>query len=90
MGIFGVNMPMLYGEGRRSFIRLQEIIMTKSTDHTIFAWEGVEIEQSRESLLANSPPFFEESGEIIRAPFGGTMPFAMTNNGYTCRCEYRK
>lgn len=24
LGIFNVNMPLLYGEGRRAFIRLQE------------------------------------------------------------------
>lgn len=27
MGIFGVNMPLLYGEGDRAFIRLQEEIL---------------------------------------------------------------
>ncbi|KAI0700861.1 hypothetical protein C8T65DRAFT_657366 [Cerioporus squamosus] len=38
MGIFDVNMPTLYGEGRRAFQRLQEEIMKKSTDTTLFAW----------------------------------------------------
>jgi hypothetical protein len=38
MGIFCVNMPMLYGEGERTFIRLQEEIVKKSDDHSIFAW----------------------------------------------------
>lgn len=36
MGLFGVNLPMLYGEGERAFIRLQEEIMRASDDHTIF------------------------------------------------------
>jgi len=31
-------MPLLYGEGRRSFIRLQQEIMRSSYDHTLFAW----------------------------------------------------
>lgn len=31
-------MPLLYGEGERAFIRLQEEIMKKSEDHSIFAW----------------------------------------------------
>ena len=30
-GIFGVNMPMIYGEGGRAFIRLQEEIIKIST-----------------------------------------------------------
>jgi hypothetical protein len=37
LGIFGVNMPMLYGEGGRAFVRLQEEILKESIDMTIFA-----------------------------------------------------
>jgi hypothetical protein len=38
MGIFGVHMPLLYGEGQNAFIRLQEEIMKVSDDQTIFSW----------------------------------------------------
>ncbi|KAH9910404.1 HET-domain-containing protein [Epithele typhae] len=38
MGIFDINMPMLYGEGRKAFQRLQEEIMRTSTDTSLFAW----------------------------------------------------
>jgi hypothetical protein len=38
MGIFNVNMPLLYGEGRKSFVRLQEAIMKESDDQSLFAW----------------------------------------------------
>ena len=38
MGIFGVNMPTLYGEGSKAFYRLQEEIMRTSGDASIFAW----------------------------------------------------
>ncbi len=38
MGIFDVNMPTLYGEGRRAFRRLQEEIMRRSVDPSLFAW----------------------------------------------------
>lgn len=40
MGLFGVNMPLLYGEGEQAFIRLQEKIMEDSDDQSIFAWQG--------------------------------------------------
>jgi len=41
MGIFGVNMATLYGEGRSSaFRRLQLEILRTSTDHSLFAWES--------------------------------------------------
>lgn len=38
MGIFGIFMPPMYGEGRNAFIRLQEEIMRQVDDPTIFAW----------------------------------------------------
>ncbi|KAI6110449.1 heterokaryon incompatibility protein-domain-containing protein, partial [Pisolithus croceorrhizus] len=38
MGLCGVNMPMLYGEGKKAFQRLQLEIIRTSTDHSIFAW----------------------------------------------------
>ncbi|KAI6145888.1 heterokaryon incompatibility protein-domain-containing protein, partial [Pisolithus tinctorius] len=38
MGLFGVNMPMLYGEGEKAFQRLQLEIIRVSSDHSIFAW----------------------------------------------------
>ncbi|KIM53488.1 hypothetical protein SCLCIDRAFT_138960, partial [Scleroderma citrinum Foug A] len=38
MGLLDVNMPMLYGEGRKAFHRLQLEIIRASNDQTIFAW----------------------------------------------------
>ncbi|KAF2870379.1 heterokaryon incompatibility protein-domain-containing protein, partial [Massariosphaeria phaeospora] len=38
MGLFGVNMPLLYGEGNRAFRRLQEEIMRVREDYTLFTW----------------------------------------------------
>jgi hypothetical protein len=38
LGIFDVNMPLLYGEGQRAFMRLQKEIIKGSNDLSIFAW----------------------------------------------------
>ncbi|KAH7092478.1 heterokaryon incompatibility protein-domain-containing protein [Paraphoma chrysanthemicola] len=38
LGIFSVNMPLLYGEGSKAFLRLQEEIMKTSEDQSLFAW----------------------------------------------------
>ena len=38
LGLFSVSMPLLYGDGPRAFMRLQEEIMKISDDQTIFAW----------------------------------------------------
>lgn len=40
LGLFGVNMPLLYGEGPKAFIRLQEEILRTSTDFSLFAWQS--------------------------------------------------
>ncbi|KAF2874706.1 heterokaryon incompatibility protein-domain-containing protein [Massariosphaeria phaeospora] len=39
LGLFGIHMPMLYGEGENAFLRLQEEIMKTTTDDSIFAWD---------------------------------------------------
>jgi hypothetical protein len=40
MGIFGVNMAMIYGEGEQAaFLRLQKEIFAVYPDHSIFAWD---------------------------------------------------
>ena len=39
LGIFDINMPLIYGEGKKAFRRLQEEIMkSRSEDHSLFAW----------------------------------------------------
>ncbi|KAI5997532.1 heterokaryon incompatibility protein-domain-containing protein, partial [Pisolithus albus] len=38
MGLFEVNMPMVYGEGKKAFQRLQLEIIRRSNDQSIFAW----------------------------------------------------
>lgn len=38
MGLFEVNMPMLYGEGQAAFLRLQEEIMKRTDDHSLLAY----------------------------------------------------
>lgn len=48
LGIFDVNMPLIYGEGTKAFQRLQEEIMKAyPEDHTLFAWGSVVSQFSR-------------------------------------------
>jgi hypothetical protein len=35
MGIFDINMPLLYGEGEKAFVRLQQEIIKVSSDESI-------------------------------------------------------
>ena len=55
LGIFNVYIPLLYGEGKRAFQRLQHEIMTAyPQDHTLFAW-GVIVDQLSIPILSRSP-----------------------------------
>ena len=40
MGLFDVNMPLIYGEGKKAFYRLQIEILNQSSDYSLFAWIG--------------------------------------------------
>ncbi|ROW10296.1 hypothetical protein VMCG_02053 [Cytospora schulzeri] len=40
LGIFGVNMPLIYGEGMNAFIRLQEEILKNCFDPTLLSWNA--------------------------------------------------
>ncbi|KAI0328905.1 HET-domain-containing protein [Cubamyces sp. BRFM 1775] len=53
MGIFGVNMPTIYGEQHHAFIRLQQEILKGSHDQSIFAWYQV---LDDPSLIQSSDP----------------------------------
>ena len=66
MGLFGVNMPLLYGEGEDAFLRLQMSILGKTVDDSIFAWEKDGELDNRPGLLATSPDDFHRSRYIVR------------------------
>ncbi|KAI0468202.1 heterokaryon incompatibility protein-domain-containing protein [Xylaria cf. heliscus] len=84
LGIFDVNMPLLYGEGgEKAFIRLQEEIMKSSDDHSLFAWRDLDRQHaSCHGLLASSPTKFTKSRNIafVDNP-ADNAPFSVTNKG---------
>jgi hypothetical protein len=85
MGIFDVNMPLLYGEGCAAFVRLQEEIIKNSSDQSIFAWMSTSRDDDR-LLLAPSPSCFEHARSVVRCSGDSIVePFAMTNAGLSIR-----
>ena len=74
LGIFDLNMPLLYGEEERAFRRLQEEII-KTNDLSILAWklppEAVDERSSSEGrifcgVLAGSPSAFSSCRRVVR------------------------
>ncbi|POS81099.1 hypothetical protein DHEL01_v200515 [Diaporthe helianthi] len=68
-GIFGVNMPMIYGEGKNAFLRLQEEIAKSTNDLTLFAWTS-----QKESGVANAAPRSSSAGPEEPSPGPSTCP----------------
>jgi hypothetical protein len=83
MGIFGINMPLLYGEGQNAFRRLQLEILKTSDDESLFAWWNPQEDfRLQTGLLATSPHAFGDSADISRHPFyADRAPYDMTNKG---------
>lgn len=91
LGIFDVNMPMLYGEGPKAFFRLQEEIIKGASDLSIFAWtldrpnhllERYSTNYHWHGVIANSPTAFSKCGRIVNtkeSTFHGD--FSVTNRG---------
>lgn len=81
LGLFDVNMPLLYGEGKtKAFFRLQSEILKSSSDNSIFAWNNPDLWSS--GLLAHSPHDFSNCGNIrSRGYFGARRPPSLTRLG---------
>lgn len=85
LGIFNINMPLLYGEGSRAFIRLQEEIIKHDNDHTIFCWSWPAFQSPIASshwggFFAPQPSVFAESGHF-RKRRERLRDFQLTNAG---------
>lgn len=84
LGLFGVQMAPLYGEGQRSaYRRLQEEILKYSDDHSIFAWQDNSGESTAQGgLLAPHPTCFDRTGTYLHLQDAENLkPFAMSNKG---------
>ncbi|KXH60243.1 hypothetical protein CSAL01_11274 [Colletotrichum salicis] len=98
MGIFGVNMPLLYGEGMKAFARLQEAILQDTGDRSIFAWHSNYETSTQEAafdqhilsgLLAPSPVEFSQFQYLRPLPAFGTtgqQQIQLTNQGLGYPC----
>jgi len=98
MGIFDVHMPLLYGEGAKAFVRLQENIMKFSADQSLFAWK----EQSQltylqggpSSVFASHPRQFAASIKIVSRRFDDQFrleeDYLCTNRGVKIKLRIRR
>ena len=81
MGLFEVNMPLLYGEGSKAFTRLQHEIVKISDDESIFAWRDDRAMKS--GAFAREPCAFRGSGDLVNVKFPHLerSPYTVTHRG---------
>lgn len=94
MGLFGIHMPIIYGEGDKAFKRLQLEIMKSSDDQTIFAWhDSLAHPHSvrNRGLLASAPDVFMRASPVVAIDHsdfinilpGSRSPFRGLPRGYS-------
>ncbi|KAH8777280.1 heterokaryon incompatibility protein-domain-containing protein [Hyaloscypha finlandica] len=85
LGIFELNMPLLYGEGPKAFTRLQEEIMKVSDDHSLFCWTW-DRSNNRGGFLSEVPSEFMYAGRFVpRQEDKRPAPYTFTNAGLSIR-----
>lgn len=95
LGIFDINMPMLYGEGSKAFQRLQEEIMKKNDDSTLLSWGYQEPcsdwRWEEPSLLAPHPSCFRYCRDIEPCPLKGfnAASFSINQRGLQMKVPVR-
>lgn len=102
MGLFGVNMPLLYGEGAKAFVRLQLEITKKLHDESLFGWyrqqtNGWRLTPSGDpqySMLASSAAAFAATQkddvihqDLVKSTFRYRHPYSMTNKGFELKLD---
>ncbi|KAJ3571926.1 hypothetical protein NPX13_g5213 [Xylaria arbuscula] len=95
MGIFDINMPLLYGEGQKAFMRLQSEIIQSSPDLSILAWfdDALQFEEySKEStfstVLASSPDSFKGCDAFTELQNHSSPVFSVSNRGLHVRAKF--
>ncbi|KAI1181509.1 heterokaryon incompatibility protein-domain-containing protein [Nemania serpens] len=68
LGIFDVNMPLLYGEGHKAFVRLQEEIINRIHDDSILAWGTIDTGAIADHASIKHHDDTEELGALASSP----------------------
>ncbi|KAJ0340203.1 hypothetical protein COL922a_003635 [Colletotrichum nupharicola] len=82
LGIFDIHMPMLYGEGEKAFVRLQEEIIRRFNDTSIFLFSP-----NASALYSFSPSEAKQKLGQNNTMFNSTMETPNTSDGQYSECQ---
>ncbi|KAF7502245.1 hypothetical protein GJ744_006300 [Endocarpon pusillum] len=88
LGLLGQNMPLLYGERDKAFLRLQLEIIRSSNDESVFVWPSGD--RRHMGLIAHHPwkfasKYSTQKGEFSKIKGLQRPPYAITNQGLQLR-----
>jgi hypothetical protein len=99
LGLFGIYMALLYGEGDRAFVRLQEEILKQSSDQSLFAWNPLQAGAASRAvaseqvpvcgLFSPSPACFAETGDVFPLPEYCDTESTLTNRGLRVKMQFK-
>lgn len=92
LGIFDVNMPLMYGEEHEAFRRLQVAMLLSHPDLSIFAWRLPADKKAPKrrmicGLLAQSPSSFASCDSLVYSNQRFREELAVTNVGIKTRAQ---
>ncbi|KAH7198471.1 heterokaryon incompatibility protein-domain-containing protein [Fusarium flagelliforme] len=64
LGLFSLNIPMLYGEGDKAFLRLQEAIVRQAKDQSILLWR----DELYQASIGRIPGCLAPSSSVFKEP----------------------
>ena len=90
LGIFDINMALLYGEGDKAFQRLQVEIIRHSDDESIFAWQKKNSGRKSvtKGLLSHNPSWFSEVNDYRFGNCFDRQHYEVTNKGIRIVCNF--
>jgi hypothetical protein len=87
LGLLNINLPLIYGEGTAAFMRVQEELLRRYDDESIFAWEAPPneaITKPVSGLLSPSVTYFRASHRFVKPTIRTRLdqaPVMITNKG---------
>jgi hypothetical protein len=88
LGLFGISLPLIYGEGgRQAFNRLQRQLIHVYHDDSVFAWKSSQpASKSEVGILACSVKDFWDASKVTARQYGNA--YSMTNRGLEMTSKY--
>ena len=89
LGLLDVNMPLIYGEGKRAFIRLQMQVIKQTSDQSFLCWKNPGGKFGVYGPFCDSPKAFNHSGNILVWDDPGILLcHHLTNKGLSIRLPF--